>query len=523
MTTYLPDFEAKAKSESNIIKEAAADGLIQLHQETRSKVEKILDNGFLIPRSDLLAENLSGELATDRLYEGRMQLEKEINTVKGQVTQAIFDLLQSDALTLDTLLHASDKVTSATVENKYVLLKRRYYMTDNLVFDVKRKNLVVYEPSRLFDYIMCAHVLNDHVGFMNLHNELSTMYANITQTICKLVCSFCSKCNQSGEQINLKKFKHENIHSDMMPLGRCHIEIFRPFDNKDGDANSSDELKIEGKYPYVLYCRDYFSRYIWMEPLTGFTFDELLPSITKLLFNMIRLPIFIDTCTLDRQDMFDVCEHIARSYKIKLGLGLNSSTTFQRNGIKRIRGLFLQNKSECLKDWNMCLKLIVQRVNQNYSDRVRGVPSDLLCSNIPVLHRRFRTQQRRVIAQLMGHHVVQFKEAGGMIYLEDENSSNILAEEGSESDFDDENEHDESDNVNDAILDTDLTSAKKRRKKHSSSGRKKKHKRTESKNDGETREEYDESREIIPPPEQYKTVNPLPIVTEPIFNISMEL
>ncbi|CDO96246.1 unnamed protein product [Kluyveromyces dobzhanskii CBS 2104] len=387
-----------------------------------------LDRDFecVFPPKGFRLESVSGELDQNMVMEGRLQLEKELNTVKGQLTQPIYELLHSDSLTKENLIRASDKVTYSTVENKFVLLKRRYYVQDNLLHDVKRKDLVVYEPNGLFDLIMSVHLLNSHASSMVLYSQLSVSFANVTQTFCKLVVSFCSKCNESGNKVTYKKFKHENIHANLVPLGRCHIEIFAPFDTETEEPSRTHPVKIEGKYPYVLYCRDYYSRYVWLEPLKNVSLSALLPVMTKLLFSMVRMPIFIDTCTLDRQDMFDVCENIARLYKIKIGLGMNSSTNFQKGGIKRIKSLFLQNRDACVKDWNMCLKLIVSRVNQNYSDRVRGVPSDLICSGESDLHKKSRTLQRKVISRLMGHHVVQFEEAGGMIYLEDENSSNLL-------------------------------------------------------------------------------------------------
>lgn len=415
------------------------EGEVALYPASASTESTEPDFKFVLPVKGFDLGSFCGELDQDMLIEGRLQLEKEINTVKGQLTQPIYDLLHSDALTKENLLGASDKVTNSTVENKFVLLKRRYYVQENLLHDVKRKDLVVYEPNELFDLIMSVHVLNSHVSSKGIYNELSTFYANVTQSFCKLVTSFCSKCNESGNKISYKKFKHENIHANLIPLGRCHVEIFAPFDSAYQGNDNTDELKIEGKYPFVLYCRDYYSRYVWLEPLKSVTLSDLLPVMTRLLFSMIRMPIFIDTCTLDRQDMFDVCENIARIYKIKIGLGMNSSTSFQKTGIKRMKSLFLQHKEECLHDWNMCLKLVVSRLNQNYSDRVRGVPSDLLCSTQQDLHKKFRTLQRNVISRLLGHHVVQFEEAGGMIYLEDENSPNLLL---SGDDNSEESEHD---------------------------------------------------------------------------------
>lgn len=395
------------------------------------------EGDFVVPRMGVDVMDLKADLDTELLSDGRHQIEKEINTVKGQLTQPMYDLLVSDSLTKENLLQVSDKVNPSTVENKFVLLKRRYYVHDNLLHDVKRRDLVVYEPNKLFDLIISTHILNNHASPKVVYNILSSYYANVTQYFCKLATSYCSKCIKEGSSKQHKKFKHENIHANLVPLGRCHIEIFAPFDPE----TEGSPLKIENKYPYVLYCRDYYSRYVWLEPLKSVQLSTLLPTMAKLFFTMVRMPIFIDTCTLDKQDMFDVCEHIARKYKIKIGLGMNSSTSFQKSGIKRLKTLLLQNKKACLKDWNMCLKLAVHRINQTYCDRVRGVPSDMLCASIPNLNRKFRTLQRRIIATLMGHHVVQFEETGGMIYLEDQNNPNLLSFE----DFDDGEEQDEED------------------------------------------------------------------------------
>lgn len=391
-----------------------------------ANVSAVLESGFLIGNDTLKPEVFLETSEELKLSQGRLEIEKEINTTKGQLTQAIFDLIRTNTLTIPTLLNASDKVTCSTAENKFVLLRRRYYAENGHVYDIKRKNLPVVEPKKLFDFIMNAHLLNDHTSFLTLHSELSDHYANITLSFCKLVCSFCSLCNPNGEKIKYRRFRHENIHEALMPLERCQIEIFKPFGDDSESGTNGEERLIAGRYPYVLYCRDYYSRYVWLEPLLGNLVDDVEPVIAKLLFNMIRVPIFIDTCTVDRQDMFDICERVARKYRIKIGLGLHGVTTFQKNGIRRAKELFAKNYDDCMADWNMCLKHIVRNNNQTYSDRARGVPSDLLCSNVPIIHKKFRTKQRQIIAHLMGHHVVQFIEAGGALYLEDEQSPDIV-------------------------------------------------------------------------------------------------
>ncbi|AET39371.1 replication fork barrier binding protein FOB1 Ecym_4308 [Eremothecium cymbalariae DBVPG len=384
--------------------------------------QKITEEGFKVPRFDLNVYQLAPELDHDWLDTGRNELIKLINTVKGQLTQDIYELISSNTLSTQTLLECCDKVTAGTVENKFVLLKRRYSILQGNVVDHKREDLPVIEPDLVFDVIMAAHLINGHLPWRKIHQHLKNLYANVTRDFTNLVTLYCSHCNTDRNMKRFLRYKHYNVYDKVMPLERCHVEIFAPFDD---DGNE----KIEDKYSHVLYCRDYHSRFVWMLPLEGITFRDLVPALTQLLCSMIRLPIFLETATLDRQDMFDVCEYIARKYKLKIGLGLNSGTDFQRNGVTRIKNLFAEHKEQCIKEWNMCLRLVLTRVNQNYSDRVRGIPSDLLCNEISNIAHKFKLKQRKIIDELYAHHVVQFREAGGMIYLEDDNSAFVVDED----------------------------------------------------------------------------------------------
>lgn len=390
-----------------------------LHHDQK-KTQTIADDGFVLPRNDLSCFNYSCDLNQDLLIKGHNELMKHLNIVKGQLTQSLYKLLISNSLTKDTLLECSDKVNSSTVENKFVLLKRRYFL-DNLgrIHDNKRNDAVVLEPEQIFHVIMLAHLMNNHASAGKLHDRLK-IYANITRAFTKMSLAYCSYCNPTCKVKPYKKFKHYNIYKSLMPMERCHIEIFQPFE---------DDILIENQYSHVLYCRDYHSRFIWLLPLKGITFRDLVPNLAKLLLNMIRIPIFIETTTLNRQDMFDMCEYIARKYKLKLGLGLNNNTNFQRHGITRIKTLFDENRNECIDDWNMCLRIILGKSNYEYNDSILGIPNDRLCNEFPQLSKNFKMKQNKIIHELFAHHVVQFSEAGGLIYLEDEDNPYITGDE----------------------------------------------------------------------------------------------
>ncbi|AAS54575.2 AGR086Cp [Eremothecium gossypii ATCC 10895] len=379
----------------------------------------ITDEGFKVPQTDLNLYQLDGSLEHEWIDRGRGELRKIMKTVKGQLTQEIYDLIASDTLSTQKLLECCDKVTPNTVENKYVLLKRRYVAKGGIVIDRKRKDAPVIEPDSLFDMIMSAHLINDHMPWRKVYQHMKGLYANVTRELTNMVTGYCSHCNMDRSVRRFSRYKHYNVHEKLMPLERCHVEVFAPFDDEGVE-------KIQGKYSHLLYCRDYHSRFIWLLPLEGIAFRYLLPALAQLLCTMIRVPIFLETATLDRQDMFDICEVIARRYKFKIGLGLNSGTEFQKNGIKRVKQLLSEYKEECQDDWNMCLRLVLSRVNQTYADRVRGIPSDLLCNEIPNISMKFKQKQKKIIDQLYAHHVVHFKEAGGMIYLEDEESAFVM-------------------------------------------------------------------------------------------------
>lgn len=389
--------------------------------------QSITKDGFKIPRFNLNIYQIAPYIDSQLLDAGRIEMMKMINMVKGQLTQAIYSLIKSDKLSRQSLLACCDKVTAGTVENKYVLLKRRYSVQEGIVVDHKREDLPVIEPDLVYDVIIASHLINNHLKWRKIHQHMKGLFANVTRDFANLATQYCSHCNSDRNMKQFLRYKHYNVNENIMPLERCHIEIFSPFD-EDGCE------KIGGKYSHVLYCRDYHSRFVWMLPLKSIKIRNLMHSLTKMLCSMIRTPIFIETATLDRQDMFDMCEHIARKYKLRLGLGINNGTEFQKNGVRRIKDLFGEYKENCKDDWNMCLRLILDRLNHAYSDRVRGIPSDLLCNRVLNITQKFKQKQRKIIDELYANNVVQFKEAGGIIYLEEERNCDSMKKIRTEND-----------------------------------------------------------------------------------------
>ncbi|SCW04253.1 LAFE_0H09450g1_1 [Lachancea fermentati] len=370
---------------------------------------------------DLLG-SYTESLNVELLERGRRDLRKILESVKGQLTQAQYELILTESLTLDTLMSTSDKLHSGNTETKYLLLKRRYYVDpDGIVRDHKKHDSVVCEPDLMFDLIMGNHLQNEHVHWRKLHKDLRAEYANVTRAFVQMSTRYCSKCNPKELVKPFKKFKHANIYKGLMPLERIHIEIFSPF-----------EKLIEGKYSHVLYLRDYHSRFVWLLPLKNSSSQVISSSLASFLLSLPRIPIFLETSTLNRRELFEICQTIAIQFELYIGLGLSNSRIFQRNGIDRIQYLLRLRKDDCLNDWNMCLKHGSHYNNSHYNTGILGMPKDLIFSSLDGYAKQFELKREKILDELFSHNVVILSENGkrrGLIYVEDERDGFIMEDE----------------------------------------------------------------------------------------------
>lgn len=250
-----------------------------MDKQVGSKVDGRRKDGvkFRMPKVGETLEKYGNGLNDELLARGRLDFIKYQESVKGQLTQEQFDLVRSSALTAENLMSTSDKLHSGNIETKFLLLKRRFYVdADGTVRDFKCDDTVVCEPESLFDLIMCGHLKNGHIHWRRLHHYLRRKYANTTRAFAQICVRYCSECNPEEVLRPYRKFRHTNIYSGLLPLERVHVEIIAPFPKL-----------IEGLYSHVLYLRDYYSRFVWMQPLAS----ERVSEITKASF----LNIFVVT------------------------------------------------------------------------------------------------------------------------------------------------------------------------------------------------------------------------------------
>lgn len=343
-------------------------------------------------------------------------------SLKSQLTQQIYELIKENALTVESLSAHNDGSTKGSVESKCAALKQRYIVDDRgIVTDKRRENKIICEPSHIFDIVACAHLMNDRMTYKPLYKNLNDIYANITRDYVQKVVRYCSNTPNgapSASNTPTKRKDIQNIYRDILPLERVHLEILLPFDG---------EL-IGGKYSHILYFRDYQSRYVWLKPLKNIKFRNLVSTIGNFLLNMPQLPLFLESSSLDRQDLFDICEAICRRYPLKVGLGNNHSAQFQLNGVEKLKHLLNQNITQCMNDWNMCVFHGSYTYNRTQNVKSDGLPLNMLWDAVPGLGKSLKAKQDQILSDYSSHSVVQIGR--GLIYLEDENATPMEDEEG---------------------------------------------------------------------------------------------
>ncbi|AQZ11865.1 FOB1 (YDR110W) [Zygosaccharomyces parabailii] len=392
-----------------------------VRKQRKSSRGVLIDNFILSAMDQKYTSCLEPGMDSELLEKGAIDSFEFQGTVVGQLTQPIYELIKNDALTLETLEN-NRKWKKESAEVEYSYLTRRYYSEDKkVVRDRRRSNKVVCEPACMFHLIMCCHVLNHHMTGYSVHRNLAQTYANVTRDFIVTAVRYCTKCKPNQEIRPFKRVRHKNVFWGLLPLERVHIEIFKPFEG----------LKIENKFSAVLYCRDYYSRYVWMLPLKNRKRKHLISALSAFLLNLARVPMYLETTTIDRDDLFDICGQIAERYKLRIGLGVKNSQRFHKTGIRDMQQLLHNHKEECLQSWNMCLLHGPFHINQRANISSDGIPVDLQYSNIPDCGKKFKRKREELINELPPSNVVELCE--GVLFLENENSDDKLAEDSDDS------------------------------------------------------------------------------------------
>lgn len=376
--------------------------------------ESSKDRLLILPSvGESYTEYVDSYLNLELLERGERETPIFLESLTRQLTQKIYELIKTKSLTADTLQQISDKYDGVVAENKLLFLQRQYYVDDEgNVRDGRNNDKIYCEPKHVYDMVMATHLMNKHLRGKTLHSFLFSHFANISHAIIDWVQQFCSKCNKKGKIKPLKEYKRPDMYDKLLPMERIHIEVFEPF---NGEA-------IEGKYSYVLLCRDYRSSFMWLLPLKSTKFKHLIPVVSSLFLTFARVPIFVTSSTLDKDDLYDICEEIASKYGLRIGLGLKSSARFHTGGILCIQYALKSYKKECLADWGKCLRYGPYRFNRRRNKRTKRKPVQVLLSEVPGHNAKFETKRERVIENTYSRNMFKMAGGKGLIYLEDVNT-----------------------------------------------------------------------------------------------------
>ncbi|EDO15039.1 hypothetical protein Kpol_392p6 [Vanderwaltozyma polyspora DSM 70294] len=410
--TELKKSRSKSKDKSKIDDEEPAISLPRSHLKE-----------LVLPEIKNLDELISESGLNKELFNrGHQDLAKFQSTINGYLSQRIYDLILTDKLTPKKV--SREKVKWANKSNeKYYFLKNRYYVSDKgtTVRDRRNDDKILCPPNKVLEVVLCTHLINEHAAHKSVHRNLHKRYANISRTITRISLLYCSFCNPSEHVKPLKKSKKNEVYEGLLPFERIHIEIFKPF---------GDEKLIEGTYSHILYIRDYYSRYVWLYPLKKTAFKELTQTLVTYFFTITKTPIYIESSTINRNDLIAMVQKIALKYDLRIGIGIGNSSYFHYNGLETMKQLLLLHEDECLGDWGMCLKYGKNLHNNLKNRKVLGMPINLLLnSGISECSIKYKSKKNTVIDETFPHNMIVLDNGKSEIYLEDNLTSTPVIDE----------------------------------------------------------------------------------------------
>ncbi|KAH3901914.1 uncharacterized protein SCODWIG_00038 [Saccharomycodes ludwigii] len=366
---------------------------------------------------------------------------KCLESVRGRPTQTQYDLFLDNNLTPDTLVHNSEgEVTKKNSGIKHLVLKNRYELKriddgsadGKLALIETKTNLEYLPPKYLFDALMQSHLLNHHLSADGMYRYLRKYYSNASRDICRRARNFCSKCNPS---LKLGPFKRPRFKasSNLLPFERIHMEVFKIFNDKKNKHGT-----VEDKYKYVLYFRDYRSRYVWVYPLEDITLGEILqPLKSFLLISCYNVPIYIESTTIEFQFLEDLVKHTCEMYGLKVGCGGGDLKNFHKSGIKKFKELLKGEKEACLNDWGHIL-MLVHQYNIKYLETVNGSPKKVLLevstkNSSGSRNEQYDNKKKRILDALPANCIEKFSGTTGMYYKEPDGT--MIAYDEEENDF----------------------------------------------------------------------------------------
>lgn len=368
-------------------------------------------------------ENRKRQTNWKLLERGRLEMERYQYAKRNQITDEYYQLLKKGIFSPANILSIDPKVNSkAQAEEKYIYIKKRYILDEEKVLiDTERNNRMVCRPKYMYNNVMANHLKHHHMSIELLHRNLVKYYSNISYKYVTYSIRYCNVCSRDKKKyllnFNTESVIANNIRAGLLPFERLQVEIFKPF---------GSESKIEGKYRYILYLRDFSSRYIWTIPLLDNKSKTLRNSLTEFLLSVQENPIFLHTSTLEQEDMFDIVEYITDTYKISLGLGTFECNIFLQSGIQCFKALINLHKNECLESWNKFI-IFGPRLHNNKFNRIAmGIPSNLVDCNSMNNHKKsFRLRRSKIIRETSANNLVKLQDKMSVIYVEDSERSKV--------------------------------------------------------------------------------------------------
>ncbi|CCK71739.1 replication fork barrier binding protein FOB1 KNAG_0H03240 [Huiozyma naganishii CBS 8797] len=329
-------------------------------------------------------------------------------TQPGRMSQELYALFKNDDVTKENIARLYPTDRSGDESRKMMYITRRYYKDANgMIRDATMNNRIVYDPIHTFDIIMSCHLMNKHLGSERVYRCLREFYANGGPLLIKRTLEYCSVCNPSLKltpKVQPKPYLFEKA----LPLERITIEIIEPFPNE----------KVEGKYSNMVVMKDFIGRFEWLEPLKNTKFKNIVPVVAKMILSFPRVPIWVESNTLDWSDLFDIFEMIVTKYGIKIGLGCTTRSSAAQ-ATARINRDLNDHHDECLFDFNNCLKYGPTKYNQIKYLGFHKSPCDIISHSETQLKAKFRAKRAFILKHSPSSCVMN--RGMGTLYLESPN------------------------------------------------------------------------------------------------------
>lgn len=361
------------------------------------------DNRLLIPNdrnnycpstteANLSIFELDSYFDRDLLKTGASKFTEFQKRFKRTVSQDLYYLMINEGLLDENI---NNGPVSSMDKKKKIFLRERFSLVEGKYIMEERTKRILIEPEKVFDMIMVCHLMNDHLKNYAVTRILRKRYCNTPAMAVDFVLRYCSTCREQHahkdayqNEIKImdidvlkvsKQYKQVNYFDPFLPLEVLQVEVIQIFDGE----------KIENKYEYLLFVRDFYSRFTWLRPIEdNENFKKIIDTFYLLLLELNRLPILIKSRSIEIKNLRKMTKVINERlddndniiYYEKKVRHMHERR-FLRNGITRISHILNKSKKikeECLKDWKMCLRYGSYMENRRRSRVNGGFPNELL-------------------------------------------------------------------------------------------------------------------------------------------------